>query len=102
MDFQVKTNSTIIPLPRRSEEIYYPESDGKPMAETDLHRKLILYLTECLDIFLSNRENVYVTGNIMFYYEEDSPQDVVSPDVMVFLAFQKATAQAIKVGKKMM
>ncbi len=96
MDFQVKTTSTIIPPARRSEEIYYPESDGKPMAETDVHRKLILYLTACLDIFLSNRKNAYVTGNIMFYYEEDSPQDVVSPDVMVFFGVPKGDRTSYK------
>jgi Uma2 family endonuclease len=96
MNLQVKTTSPIIPLQSRGEKVYYPESDGKPMAETDIHRKLILYLTDCLDIFLSSRKNVYVTGNIMFYYEEDSPQDVVSPDVMVFFGVPKGNRTSYK------
>jgi Uma2 family endonuclease len=96
MNLQLKTTSPIIPLQSRSEKFYYPESDGRPMAETDIHRKLILYLTGCLDIFLSNRKNVYVTGNIMFYYEEDSPQDVVSPDVMVFFGVPKVDRTSYK------
>ena len=43
-------------------EIYYPESDGEPMAETDIHRNLINALIKCLELFFANRENVYVTG----------------------------------------
>jgi Uma2 family endonuclease len=96
MDFQVKANSTTIPLPRRSEEVYYPESDGKPMAETDIHAKLLMYLISALRIFFTTRENVYVTGNIMFYYEEGSPQDVVSPDVMVFFGVPKGDRTSYK------
>jgi Uma2 family endonuclease len=96
MDFQVKTTSTMIPLPRRSEEIYYPESDGKPMAETDIHAKLLMYLISSLRIFFTERENVYVTGNIMFYYEEGSLHDVVSPDVMVFFGVPKGDRTSYK------
>jgi hypothetical protein len=70
--------------------MYYPESDGKPIAETDFHRKLLSYLISSLRIFFTDRKNVYVTGNIMFYYEEGSPHDVVSPDVMVFFGFNVA------------
>jgi Uma2 family endonuclease len=96
MDFQVKTTSAIIPLPRRSEEIYYPESDGKPMAETDVHAKLLMYLISSLRIFFTDRENVYVTGNIMFYYEEGSLHDVVSPDVMVCFGVPKGDRTSYK------
>jgi Uma2 family endonuclease len=96
MDFQVKTTSTIIPLPRRNEEIYYPESDGKPMAETDIHAKLLMYLISSLRIFFTDRKNVYVTGNIMFYYEEGSLHDVVSPDVMVCFGVPKGDRTSYK------
>jgi len=64
-------------------EIYYPESDGKPMAETDIHREQMYYLIESLKVHFQTRTDVYVSGNIMFYYEEGNPRKVFSPDVMV-------------------
>ena len=90
-----KTNHRPL-LSRRNNEIFYPESDGKPMAETDIHRKLLLYLTNCLELFFEKREKVYVTGNIMFYYEEGSPEDVVAPDVMVFFGVNKGDRTSYK------
>lgn len=64
-------------------EIYYPESDGKPMAETDVHRTQMNYLIETLKLYFDERKDVYISGNIMFYYEEGNPHKVFSPDVMV-------------------
>ena len=38
--------------------IYYPESDGKPMAETDVHRDLMIDLIEALiQMIDSDRES---------------------------------------------
>lgn len=96
MNLQTRKNNQPLPLPRRNSEIFYPESDGKPIAETDIHRKLLLYLTNCLELFFEKRENVYVTGNIMFYYEEGSPEDVVSPDVMIFFGVAKKDRTSYK------
>ena len=42
-------------------EIDYPESDGKPMAETDIHRDLILELIEILKVWFLQNADVYVT-----------------------------------------
>ncbi len=69
--------------PKKIEEIYYPESDGKPMAETDVHRTQMNYLIESLKLFFENKKNAYISGNIMFYYEEGNPYKSFSPDVMV-------------------
>jgi len=66
------------------------------MAETDTHRKLILYLTSCLEIFFAEREDVYVTGNIMFYYLEGEPKEVISPDVMICFGIPKGDRTSYK------
>ncbi len=66
------------------------------MAETDTHRKLILYLTSCLEIFFADQEDVYVTGNIMFYYAEGEPNEVISPDVMVCFGIPKGERTSYK------
>lgn len=68
---------------KKQAEIYYPESDGKPMAETDVHREQMNYLIETLKIHFQSQTNVYVSGNIMFYYEEGNARKVFSPDVMI-------------------
>ena len=63
--------------------IYYPESDGEPMAETDTHRKQMVYLIEALDDYFRDDPQVYVAGNLLLYYEEGDPRQVVAPDVFV-------------------
>lgn len=70
-------------LKLKKKEIFYPETDGKPMAETDIHREQMNYLIEALKIYFQSHEDIYISGNIMFYYEENNPSKVFSPDVMV-------------------
>src|SRR5438874_83875 len=61
----------------------YPTTDGKPMAETDLHRDLMLALIETLKAFYAAEPLVYVSGNLLLFYEEDNKRKHVSPDVFV-------------------
>jgi Uma2 family endonuclease len=69
-----------IPLQR---EIYYPESDGKPMAETELHANVMFDLIHALQARYAGDMDVQVGGNLLFYYEEGNPRASVSPDVYV-------------------
>ncbi len=64
-------------------EIYYPESDGKPMGETDYHIQTITYLYQTLSAFFSLVTDVKVLADIMFYYEKGNSRKVFAPDVMV-------------------
>ncbi len=98
MDIQVKSNTlTISPPPKsRGSEIFYPDSNGEPLAETDFHAHLLMNLRMALDIFFANREDVYVTGNIMFYYLEGNPTEVISPDVMVCFGIPKGDRTSYK------
>ena len=93
MSFTTTTANLISPKTLFSREakheIFYPESDGKPMAETDIHRDLLMELVEGLKLFFKTAEEVYVTGNIMFYYTEGLPEDCISPDVMVVFGVPK-------------
>ncbi|MGH9767908.1 MAG: Uma2 family endonuclease, partial [Blastocatellia bacterium] len=63
--------------------IIYPESDGKPMAETELHRQLMINLIEALRNFFSLQADVYVSGNMFIYYVEGDTSKNVAPDVFV-------------------
>jgi Uma2 family endonuclease len=68
---------------RTRRPVIYPESDGKPMAETDLHRDEMVRLIELLKGAFLEDANVYVSGNLLLYYEEGNPRASVSPDVLV-------------------
>ena len=60
----------------------YPESDGKPMAETDTHRNLMVDFIQMLQHHFRN-DPVYVSGNLLIYYEEGNVKKSVSPDVFI-------------------
>jgi Uma2 family endonuclease len=61
----------------------YPTSDGRPMAETDLHRKLMVELIEVLEFRYEADPNSYVSGNMLIFYKRDDRRRHVSPDVFV-------------------
>ncbi len=65
------------------QQIEYPESDGKPLGETDTHRREILAIIAMLEHYFAAAADVYVSGNLMFYYEQGNPSAVISPDVFV-------------------
>ena len=63
--------------------IDYPETDGQPMAETPAHRDAMMDAIQVLRRHFAHRPDVYVSGNMMMYYEEGEPRRCVSPDVFV-------------------
>ena len=67
--------------------VEYPCSDGRPMAETSVHRRCMTYLIDALERHLGTgtRCPAYVSGNMFLYYEEGNPRAVVVPDVFVAL-----------------
>lgn len=71
-----------IPL-QREVEIEYPTSDGKPVAETELHLDIMFYVRDALKSHFSAVPDVYVGSNMLFYYEEGQPKSVIAPDVFV-------------------
>ena len=63
--------------------IDYPDTDGQPMAETPVHRDVMIDAIQVLQRHFAHRPDVYVSGNMMMYYEEGEPRRCVSPDVFV-------------------
>ena len=64
----------------------YPESDGKPMAETPIHWHATVDAAQPLQEFYRDRADVYVGSDMMMYYREGDIRACVSPDV--FVAFE--------------
>ncbi len=62
--------------------IEYPCSDGKPMAETDVHRDWMFRLIELLSRKFAGTQT-YVSGNLLIYYVQGDPKKSVAPDVFV-------------------
>ena len=65
--------------------VEYPSSDGQPMAETPVHRDAMIDAIRVLARHFAGRPDVYVSGNMLMYYEEGNPRKSVAPDVFVVL-----------------
>jgi Uma2 family endonuclease len=74
---------------RTARAIYYPERDGKPMGETPIHRDEIARLIYLLQDHYADRDDVYISGDMMFYYVEGNPHISVCPDVFVTVGVPK-------------
>jgi Uma2 family endonuclease len=53
------------------------------MGETDLHRKMMQDLIDTLDDYFTEDPNIYVSGNLLVFYEQGNKRKHVSPDVFV-------------------
>ncbi|MDE0027125.1 MAG: Uma2 family endonuclease [Spirochaetaceae bacterium] len=71
-------------------KVHYPSSDGKPMAESDFQRTPLTYAVDRLRQHFRSRRDVYVSGNLLLYYQEGNPRAVVAPDVFVVLGASSA------------
>jgi Uma2 family endonuclease len=70
-------------IPLKREEIEYPTSDGQPMAETTLHRKVMADLIAALELRYEDDPGMWAGGNLLLYYEEGNPRASVAPDVLL-------------------
>jgi Uma2 family endonuclease len=70
-------------IPGFTKPIEYPTSDGKPMAETDTHRQAMVDLIARLSAHFAGRHDVYVSGNLLVYYEQGNVRRHLSPDGFV-------------------
>jgi Uma2 family endonuclease len=62
--------------------IFYPSSDGEPVAETYIHFYALLVTLEVIRQYLEGRQAT-VLGNQFLYYAQGFPKLRVAPDVMV-------------------
>ena len=65
------------------ETVEYPDSDGLPMAENDFQRKTMTYAIDALDAHFRDHPDVYVSGDLLLYHEENNNRVRVAPDVFV-------------------
>src|SRR5882724_3420769 len=82
------------------QRIEYPESDGKSLGETDAHRREILAIIAMLEQFFVDHADVYISGNLMLYYEQGNPSAVVSPDVFIVKGVPKGLRRTYKLWEE--
>ncbi|MBD1938121.1 Uma2 family endonuclease [Microcoleus sp. FACHB-68] len=73
----------IQPQPLEKQDIIYPESDGKPMADNTEQFRWIVIIKENLELLFASEPNVFVAGDLLWYPVEGNSSLNRAPDVMV-------------------
>jgi Uma2 family endonuclease len=88
-----------IPL-EQDEEDLYPSSDGKPMAESDVHLEEMVYLITALKSRYQEVPDVYVAGNLLLYYVRGDRKAAVAPDVFLVKGVPKRKRKSFLLWKE--
>ena len=78
----------------------YPESDGKPMAETERHFRELIKNMSRIETHFAHLPGVYVMGDMMMYYEEGNPRKSISPDIFVAFGIGKKERRIYKIWEE--
>ena len=90
------------PLPSAPTETadLYPESDGKPMAETERHFRELVKNFNRIENHFAHIPDVYVLGDMMMYYEEGNPRKSISPDIFVAFGIGRKERRIYKIWEE--
>jgi Uma2 family endonuclease len=80
----------------RREQIVYPESDGKPMADNTKQFRWIVTLEGGFEALFRDREDVFVAGDLFWYPVEGRPDIRMAPDVMIVFGRPKGDRPSYK------
>jgi Uma2 family endonuclease len=64
-------------------DVFYPDSDGQPMADNTKQFRWIVTIKENLELLFSDRDDVFVAGDLLWYPVEGNNTIRQAPDVMV-------------------
>ncbi|WP_424099888.1 Uma2 family endonuclease [Moorena producens] len=79
-----------------TDDILYPESDGKPMADNTLQFELITTIKYGLEVHFKDDPNVFIAGDLLWYPEQGEPKINQAPDVMVVIGRPKGHRRSYK------
>jgi Uma2 family endonuclease len=71
------------PLPGTQINPLYPDSDGRPMGDTDFHNLALMWLRQALEDCYADAPDVYIASNLVMYYQEGDPKRRRDPDGLV-------------------
>jgi Uma2 family endonuclease len=92
----MSTSTIYTPLPK----IDYPETDGRQMAETEIHYQALTDTVATLKEFFRDAPDIYVGGNLLLYYEKDNPSASTAPDVFVVKGVAKKLRRTYKLWEE--
>lgn len=84
----------------RKRTVEYPSSDGKPMAETDLHFLETTALVMLLKDIFRGRNDVYVAADNFIYYTQGEPKHRFSPDAYVVFGVKNTLRRVYKLWEE--
>ena len=61
-------------LPSTTDEIYYPQSDGKPLADNTLQFELITTIKLGLEVLFKDNPNLFIAGDLLWYPVQGKPR----------------------------
>ena len=82
------------------EDPLYPSYDGLPLAENDWQLKAIFDAFSALSLRYLGRPDVYVSSDLLIYYEEGNPRKSVAPDVFVVFGAAKHNRMVYKLWEE--
>lgn len=88
-----------LPL-QQDDEDFYPSSDGKPMAESDLHLEEMFYLIAALKDRYQEVPDIYVAGNLLLYFIRGDRKACLAPDVFVVKGVPKRRRKSFLLWKE--
>ena len=86
--------------PALEDDTKYPESDGQPMAETELHRDLMIDSILTLKARFKDIPAVCVSGNMLMYYVPRDARKSVAPDVFVTFGVERKQRRIYKIWEE--
>ena len=63
--------------------ICYPDSDGEPVAENKIHFYWITYINQSLETVFSDRDDVFIASDLLWYPVKGKPRKKIAPDALV-------------------
>jgi Uma2 family endonuclease len=84
------------PLSPPSDEIFYPDCDGEPVANNTEQFEWIMLIKGNLDILFGGDPNVFIAGDLFWYPIEGNNTVKYAPDVMVALGRPKGKRYSYK------
>lgn len=80
----------------KKQKVFYPESDGQPMAENTLQYEWIVLIKQGLESIFLNRDDVFIAADLFWYPVEGENTIRLAPDVMVALGRPKGKRGSYK------
>ena len=84
----------------KPDPVEYPTSDGRPVAETDLHYLRLAGAAYGIRTLLASRDDVYVGSNLLVYDEPGNPRRHLSPDIFVAYGVEAGSRDLYKIWEE--